>query len=254
MSLTLKLGSLVIRTLAKPIAVSFDLRLLLSSCSSNNCSPKNTIKRNAREHERFRNICVGMAQFLHRVDMRLRLGLLQDPAVIERQIEREMKEAEAKRKKSLPAGPTVKTEAETRDEEKAKKKERKEAEQHVKERQKPPRIRPLSESKAIETGANFISESFLFLVAAGAILFESWRSRRKESSRHDAVQDRLEELEQERDDMRTEINLLQSEITTLLEQKPIAPLKALPTPPPTPQPPDTKSTAAPSETPKEKKP
>lgn len=189
--------------------------------------------------------------------MRLRLGLLQDPAAIERQIEREMKEAEAKRKKAVPAVPTVKTEAELRaemrEQDQAKKKERKEAEQHVKERQKPPRIRPLTESKAIETGANFISESFLFLVAAGAILFESWRSRRKESNRHDAVQDRLDELEKEREEMRSQISLLESEITTLLEQKPITPSKSLPTPPPTPPTPDVKSAVVSSEKPKESK-
>ena len=182
-----------------------------------------------------------MAQFLHRIDMRLRLGLLQDPAVIERQIEREMKEAEAKRKKIVPVVPTALTEEETREEEQAKKKERKEAEQHVKERQKPPRIRPLSESKAIETGANFISESFLFLVAAGAILFESWRSRRKETNRHESVQDRLEELEKEREGMQEQITLLQSEIATLLQQKPVVAPKTLPSPPPTPQTSDAKA-------------
>lgn len=196
-----------------------------------------------------------MAQFLHRIDMRLRLGLLQDPAVIERQIEREIKEAEAKRKKAVPTVPTVLTEAEMREEQQAKKKERKEAEQHVKERQKPPRIRPLSESKAIETGANFISETFLFLVAAGAILFESWRSRRKESTRHEGVQDRLDDLEKEREDMKAQISELQSEIAMLLEEKPIAATpKGLPTPPPTPpQTPDAKSSSTSTEKSKESK-
>jgi len=182
-----------------------------------------------------------MAQFLHRIDMRLRLGLLQDPAVIERQIEREMKEAEAKRKKTVPAVPTVPTEDEMREAEQTKKKERKEAEQHVKERQKPPRIRPLSESKAIETGANFISESFLFLVAAGAILFESWRSRRKETNRHEGVQDRLDDLEKEREEMKGQITMLQSEIAALLEQKPFAASKTLPTTPTIPQRSDAKA-------------
>jgi len=170
--------------------------------------------------------------------MRLRLGLLQDPAVIERQIERELKEAEAKRKKE--AVPTVKTEAETKADEEARKKERQQVKEHVKAQQKPPRIRPLSESKAIETGANFISETFLFLVAAGVVVFESWRSRRKESSRREGIDERLEDLEKERAEMKASIDLLQSEIATLT-QKSIAATRALPEPPSTPRASDIKS-------------
>ncbi|KAF2756602.1 hypothetical protein EJ05DRAFT_477716 [Pseudovirgaria hyperparasitica] len=171
MSLTLKIGSLVIRTLAKPIG--------------------NYIKRNAREHETFRKLCVGFAQRLHRIDMRMRLGLLQDPAVIDRQIEREVREMEARRKRD--EAPTVKTEEETKAEEAMTEKEREEAKAKIKARK--PRIRPLSESKAIDSGANFISESFLFLVATSIIVFESWRSRRKESNRRDDVNEKLEALE-----------------------------------------------------------
>jgi optic atrophy 3 protein len=162
--------------------------------------------------------------------MRLRLGLLQDPAAIDRQIERELKEAEAKRKKD--AMPTVKTEAETKADEEARKRERQQVKEHVKAQQKPPRIRPLSEAKAIETGANFISETFLFLVAAGAVVFESWRSRRKESNRREGIDDRLEDLEKERAEMRAMIDLLQSEITAATKQKPIATTQAVLEPPP----------------------
>jgi hypothetical protein len=57
--------------------------------------------------------------------------------------------------------------------------------------EKGPKIRPLNESKAIDAGANFISEAFLFAVAGGLILLESLRSRRKESNRQDMVQERL---------------------------------------------------------------
>jgi len=131
-----------------------------------------------------------------------------------------LKEAEAKRKKRDTA-PTAKTEAEVKADEEARKRERQQVKEHVKAQQKPPRIRPLSESKAIETGANFISETFLFLVAAGAVVFESWRSRRKESNRREGIDDRLEDLEKEREEMRTMIDLLQSEVTTLTKQKPI---------------------------------
>ncbi|KAF2675285.1 optic atrophy 3-like protein, partial [Microthyrium microscopicum] len=169
MSLTLKLGSLAIRTLAKPLG--------------------NYIKRNAREHERFRKFCITFAQGLHRIDMRLRLGLLQDPAVIEKQIARELADAEARLKAA--SVPTVKTEAQTKWTEERLQKEKKKIEEHAR---RPPRVRPLSEAKAIETGANFISEGFLFCVGMSVIVFEYWRSRRKEGNRRDEVQERLDEL------------------------------------------------------------
>jgi optic atrophy 3 protein len=59
-----------------------------------------------------------------------------------------------------------------------------------------PRIRPLTEAKAIDTGATFISEAFLFLVGGGLIVLESWRSRRKENTRREDIADRLAELEE----------------------------------------------------------
>ena len=74
------------------------------------------------------------------------------------------------------------------------------------EKEKGPRIRPLSETKAIDAGANFISETFLFAIAAGLILFETFRSRRKEAKRKDVVQERLDLLEERnrQDEMRLE--------------------------------------------------
>ncbi|KAL1969223.1 hypothetical protein VTN77DRAFT_477 [Rasamsonia byssochlamydoides] len=195
MSLTLKLSSLLIRTLSKPIA--------------------NQIKAQAREHPRFRRMCVSFAQALHRVDMRLRLGLLRDTEAIERQAAKEAAEAEAKKHK--PQVPTVKTEAETKAEEAAAEKAKEKAIESAK--QKPlPRIRPLSESKAIDTGANFISEAFLFLVAGGLIVFESWRSRRKETSHREDVQDRLNELEQSEKAARRALAALEKELLELKAQ------------------------------------
>jgi hypothetical protein len=188
---------------------------------------QNYIKSNAREHERFRKICVSFAQSLHRVDMRLKLGLLQDPAAIERQIQRELKEAEAKRQKA--AAPTVKTEAQTKAEEEELKKLKKEVGEHVKAAIKPPRIRPLSEAKAIESGANFISETFLFIVAGGLILFESLRRDRKEKGKDADVMERLEELQKQREEDKEKIELLESELNSLLATKPFA-KKATPKP------------------------
>jgi len=133
--------------------------------------------------------------------MRLRLGLLQDPAMIEKQIAREAAEAQA-RKHKLEA-PTVRTEAEMR----AYEAETAEVKKKAREKTKP-RIRPLSEAKAIDTGANFVSETFLFLVSVGLIGFEWARRERKETSRREDVADKIEELEEtERSSRRAMVDL-----------------------------------------------
>ena len=120
--------------------------------------------------------------------MRLRLGLLQDPVAIEKQIAREAAEAQARRHK-LEA-PTVRTEAE----QKAYEQETEEEKKRIKEKSKP-RIRPLSEAKAIDAGANFVSEGFLFLVGLGLLVNEFWRKERKETTRREDVAERISELE-----------------------------------------------------------
>ncbi|KAB8621914.1 hypothetical protein FH972_026023 [Carpinus fangiana] len=229
MSLTLKLTSLLIRTASKPIGVSLPFRPP-NPCKPDTCLSlrvlsrtvqqtdntdfvnKNYIKRQAREHPTFRTTCVSFAQSLHRIDMRMRLGLLQDPAIIDQRIARETEKAEKGRKARIaetiaasnPDAPPrtsydVPTKEETEEEAVARKKEEREAEKKVREeeaqRLEKIRIRPLSEAKAIDSGANFVSEAFLFLVAGGLILFESLRSRRKEASRREDVRERIEALE-----------------------------------------------------------
>ncbi|KAI9835743.1 MAG: hypothetical protein M1819_001921 [Sarea resinae] len=201
-SITLKLTSLVIRTLSKPIA--------------------NQIKAQAREHERFRRICVKFAQSLHRVDMRLRLGLLRDSAAIERQMQREAAEAAAKKKKAEI--PTVKTEAQmkadqAREAREAINKDKDNTAEKKAAAPPKPKIRPLSEAKAIDSGANFISETFLFVVAGGLILFESYRSRRKETTRHEDVSDRLGELEASEKAARRALVILEKELIRLKAEK-----------------------------------
>lgn len=56
-------------------------------------------------------------------------------------------------------------------------------------------VRPLSETKAIDNGANALAEGFLFGVAALLIVGETWRSSRSQSKRRDSVDDQLEELQ-----------------------------------------------------------
>ena len=78
-----------------------------------------------------------------------------------------------------------------------------------------PRIRPLSETKAIDRGANFISEAFLFMVAGSLILFESLRARRRETNRREDVADRLSELEEKQQLALSTISRLRTELARL---------------------------------------
>ena len=146
------------------------------------------------------------------MDMRLRLGLLRDSAAIEKQIAREAAEAQAKKHKAQI--PTVKTEAQMKAAEAAEAKAQKAGRDPAKPPPKP-RIRPLSEAKAIDSGATFISEAFLFMVGGGLIVFESWRSRRKETSRREDVAERLSELEESEKASREGLIALEQEILRL---------------------------------------
>lgn len=143
--------------------------------------------------------------------MRWRIGLLQDSATLEKQAIRDAAKKEAERKKAQT--PTVKTEAETIAEAEAEAKEK--ADEEKGKTPPKPRIKPLSETKAIESGANFISETFLFSVAAGLIIFESWRSNRKARNRRDQVAEQLSDLEEENKAARAALIELEREVLRL---------------------------------------
>jgi len=139
----------------------------------------------------------------------MRLGILHDAAAQERMHAREA--AEAAKKKEESEKPIVRTESQQKvyDAEQAEE----EARQKGKKEQKPPspRIRPLSEAKAIDLGANFASEAFIFMVAAGLLVFERWWSRRKENQKDEHVVERLTALEEQTET----ISYLQAEIERL---------------------------------------
>ncbi|KAG8848140.1 hypothetical protein FRC20_002628 [Serendipita sp. 405] len=115
---SVKLGTLVIRTLAKPISEQ--------------------LKTYAKSNQRFRTFCISLAQRLWRVEVRLRETLL--------------------------------------------------GETHHS-------VKPLNDVKAIQNGANFLAEGFLFSVAASLIIAETWRSARSESRRREGIDDQIEELQ-----------------------------------------------------------
>jgi len=122
---------------------------------------------------------------------------------------REAEEA-AKRKKEAET-PMVRTESQQKvfDAEQAEEEERQKGKKDQK--PPPPRIRPLSEAKAIDLGANFASEAFIFMVAAGLLVFERWWSRRKENAKDEHVVERLTALEEQTET----ISYLQTEIERL---------------------------------------
>lgn len=149
--------------------------------------------------------------------MRFKLGLLQDSAAQERQAKREAAEAQAEKHKH--EAPTVKTEAQTKlDEQKEKDKEKEKSKDEVKESSRPkpkPKIRPLSEAKAIDSGANFVSETFLLLVGVALILGENWRQQRKTKASRADVAERIAELEEYEKSARKGLVELEKEILRL---------------------------------------
>jgi outer membrane biosynthesis protein TonB len=163
------------------------------------------MKRQAKEHDGFRHFAVAQAQRLHRIDMRMRLGILHDSAAQERMHEREQRAAEEKKKKAEI--PIVRTEAEQKKyEEEQERLEREGPKKEESTKVQRVKIRPLSETRAIELGANFFSEAFIFGVAAGLLIWDAWRSRKKESARRDDVAERLEKLEAEVEMLRNEVD------------------------------------------------
>ncbi|KAG7834596.1 hypothetical protein KL919_002542 [Ogataea angusta] len=124
-SVALKLTTLLVRQIAKPIA--------------------NTLKHEAKNHRGFKVVCVRVAQYFHFLDERLKTSLL--------------------RSKARP-------------------------------------VRPLNEAKAIQNGAEILSETFIFSVAAGALLYESNRQRVKENNRKDAMEEDVRRLEEEITELR----------------------------------------------------
>jgi len=137
--------------------------------------------------------------------MRMRLGILHDAAAQERMYARDA--AEAAKKKKEAETPTVRTESEQKSHDEGDK----DADEKGKQKPPPTKIRPLPEAKAIELGANFASESFIFMVAAGLLIFERWWSRRKENAKDEHVVERLIALEEQTET----ISYLEAEVQRL---------------------------------------
>jgi hypothetical protein len=60
----------------------------------------------------------------------------------------------------------------------------------------PKHVRALSDTKAIDMASNFLSEAFLFSVAASLVIGETWRSRSKAKDAREELAEKIEDLEQ----------------------------------------------------------
>lgn len=83
----------------------------------------------------------------------------------------------------------------------------------------PRTVRPLNDAKALEQGANFLAESFLFGVAAAIIVAESVRSKRKDEKRRDLVAETLETHTKELSELRTKLEDERKEALEGLERE-----------------------------------
>lgn len=137
--IALKLTSLLVRTVAKPVALA--------------------IKVQAKEHDSFKNVCIQIAQTVHRTDVQLRMRLLGENKI---------------------------------------------------------KIRPLNDKKAVENGANFISEAFIFSVAGLLILYESFRSRAKANSEKQTVKSDISVLQEELSEVKDLLENLNDDVQTLV--------------------------------------
>ena len=84
--------------------------------------------------------------------------------------------------------------------------------------------KPLSEERAVEIGSEIIGEAFLFSVASGFIVYEYWRSVRKDQRKEDIqnleishLQTQTQRLEQQMLQLQQTLEGLQTQLQTHLD-------------------------------------
>ena len=141
MALNLKIGTLLLKTLSKPLA--------------------NSLKRRAQSNQRFERFCVGLAQVYNNVDSRLKQSILDY--------------------KSEP-------------------------------------IKPLSEARAVELGANFLSELIIFGVGAATIIMETVRTSQNNKKKKILAEERMQLQEQELSMLKSHVSRM-NELVTDMESR-----------------------------------
>ena len=82
-------------------------------------------------------------------------------------------------------------------------------------------------ARAIQNGANALAEGFLFSVAAGLILAETYRTSRSNTKRREDVDDRIEDLEDQLARARAMIQRLEEKVRSVEEQEGIESSKSV---------------------------
>ncbi|WPK24322.1 hypothetical protein PUMCH_001590 [Australozyma saopauloensis] len=144
--IALKFTSLVVRTVAKPLA--------------------GALKAQAKEHDVFKQACILLAQTLHSADIKMRMRLLGENKI---------------------------------------------------------KVRPLNDKKAVENGANFLLEFFIFLVAGLLILYESYRSRVKANNEKATVKNDILELQDDITQMKALLERLTDDLERMMSESPMSP-------------------------------
>lgn len=86
----------------------------------------------------------------------------------------------------------------------------------------PTRIQPLKKEKAIEVGAEIIGEAFVYSVAASFIVFEYWKSSRKEASLEseqdkdiDLLMDKLQNVDGDIDSLKDKLQNVEKSLAII---------------------------------------
>ncbi|KAH8815218.1 optic atrophy 3-like protein [Xylogone sp. PMI_703] len=171
----------------------------------------NWIKNQAHDHPKFRTIAARYGQSLHQLNMRMQVALLRDPAAERRARER----AEA---------PTVKTEEQTKADEKAHKEGKTSSHEHQQSVWKR-KFRTLPESKAVDLFADVIGDVFILSVAGALIIYEYVRTKSKPDTTAEKfaeldrlvaeLKEREEELEKKNEEHKARVETLEKNIEEL---------------------------------------
>lgn len=73
-------------------------------------------------------------------------------------------------------------------------------------------IKPLEPEDAMKRGAEFVGESFVFLVGGGVVVFEYSSSKQKEKKKEEA---RILQMKKENDDLERKLNALDARLKAL---------------------------------------
>lgn len=87
--------------------------------------------------------------------------------------------------------------------------------------------RPQYSTRAIQNGANALAEGFLFSVAAGLIIAETYRTSRSNTKRREDVDDRIEDLEERLVKAHAMIRRLEEKVRSVEEQEDIESAKCV---------------------------